>query len=146
MLDSKKRDRRHPSFGHILRAPKMISIDRSDKRSIIKIIKESKERIAQGRVIAMFPEGTRGKGNKLLKFQSGGKILAQKLNLKVQPVIITNTRKILDSQKFEAHSGEINVVFMKSVDPKENENWYEDLKNDMEKCLKNELANNTSDR
>lgn len=67
-----------PLFGHIIPAPRMISIDRSDKRSIIKMIKEGKERISEGRVLAMFPEGTRGYGDKLLKVSK----VAQKFWLK----------------------------------------------------------------
>lgn len=135
-----------PLFGHIIKAPKMISIDREDKRSIIKIIKESKERIKEGRVISIFPEGTRGRGNKLLKFQSGGKFLAEKLGLKVQPVVIVNTKHILDSQKLTAHSGTVSVIFLDVVDPKENPNWFMDLKDGMQRTLDNELANYTSHR
>jgi 1-acyl-sn-glycerol-3-phosphate acyltransferase len=143
---AKKELQKIPLFGHIINAPKMIAIDRSDKRSIIKIIKESKERLSHGRVIAMFPEGTRGDGKKLLKFQSGGKILAEKLNLKVQPIVLVNTKEIFDSQKMRAKSGEVTVVFLDLVDPTQDENWYENLKSNMEECLKNELANNTSNR
>ncbi|DAB35328.1 MAG TPA: 1-acyl-sn-glycerol-3-phosphate acyltransferase [Sulfurospirillum sp. UBA12182] len=135
-----------PLFGHIINAPKMIAIDRKDKRSIIKIIKESKDRLSKGRVIAMFPEGTRGDGAKLLKFQSGGKILAEKLNLKVQPVILTNTRTILDSQKFRAKSGNVSVTFLDTITPSDDEQWYEKMKDKMEECLKHELANNSSHR
>jgi 1-acyl-sn-glycerol-3-phosphate acyltransferase len=135
-----------PILGHILKAPKMIAIDRSDKRSIIKIIKESKERLKEGRVIALFPEGTRSTGDKLLEFQSGGKILAEKLSLKVQPVVLTHTRDILDSQNFEVNSGTVSVTFLESIQPNPDENWYEYTKEKMQECLKNELANNTSNR
>lgn len=135
-----------PILGHILKAPKMIAIDRSDKRSIIKIIKESKERLKEGRVIALFPEGTRSKGDNLLEFQSGGKILAEKLSLKVQPVVLTHTRDILDSQNFEVNSGTVSVTFLESIQPNPDENWYEYTKEKMQECLKNELANNTSNR
>jgi len=135
-----------PLFGHIVKAPKMIAIDRKDKRSIIKIIKLTKERISEGRVVSMFPEGTRGDGKNILEFQAGAKILAEKLNLKVQPVIITNTKHIFDSQKMTAHSGNISIVYLDSVDPKEDENWFENMKINMQKRLSDELANDTSHR
>lgn len=135
-----------PLFGHILKAPRMISIDRKDKRSLVKIVKISQERLAQGRVIAMFPEGTRGAGDKLLKFQGGAKYLAQKLNLKVQPIVLVNTRYIFDSQKLTAHSGSISVIYLDAIKPSENENWYEDMKANMAERLKDELANYTSHR
>lgn len=138
---AKKEIENIPVFGHIMHPPKMISIDRSDRRSMVKLIKLAKERIEQGRVIAIFPEGTRGKGDKLLKFQEGAKALAEKLHLKVQPVVITGTRNILDSQHFEARGGVVRVRFLDTVDPSADENWYDNLKTTMENTLADELAN-----
>jgi len=135
-----------PFFGHIIKAPKMIAIDRKNKRSIIKIIKLTKERLKEGRVITMFPEGTRGDGETLLEFQSGAKILAEKLNLKVQPVVIVNTKYILDSKKLLSRSGEISIIYLDAINPKEDENWFEIMKENMQKRLTDELANYTSHR
>jgi 1-acyl-sn-glycerol-3-phosphate acyltransferase len=117
----------------------MIVIDRKDRRSLVRLIKESKKRLSEGRVIAMFPEGTRGKGDKILKFQNGAKFLAEKLNLKVQPVVVVNTRHIFDSQNLLAHSGDISLIYLDPINPSENENWYEDMKESMEETLKKEL-------
>ena len=84
-----------PLYGRIMDVPKMISIDRNDKRSLVKMLKEAKERVSKGRVIAMFPEGTRTNGDRLLKFQLGAKTLAEKLGLLVQPIVLINTKYIL---------------------------------------------------
>lgn len=116
-----------PLFGHIIPAPRMISIDRNDKRSIIKMIKEGKERVSEGRVLAMFPEGTRGRGDKLLKFQSGAKILAEKLELIVQPAIIVGARHIFDSKNIDAHGGEVQVIYLDPINPKDDEQWFEKM-------------------
>jgi len=116
-----------PLFGHIIPAPRMISIDRKDKRSIIKMIKEGKERVSEGRVLAMFPEGTRGRGDKLLKFQSGAKILAEKLELIVQPAIIVGARHIFDSKNIDAHGGEVQVIYLDPINPKDDELWFEKM-------------------
>ena len=129
-----------PLFGHIIPAPRMISIDRNDKRSIIKMIKEGKERVSEGRVLAMFPEGTRGQGDKLLKFQSGAKILAEKLDLIVQPAIIVGARHILDSKSLEAHGGEVKVIYLDPINPKEDEAWFEKMYQTMDERLTLELA------
>lgn len=129
-----------PLFGHIIPAPRMISIDRNDKRSIIKMIKEGKERVSEGRVLAMFPEGTRGQGDKLLKFQSGAKILAEKLDLIVQPAIIVGARHILDSKSLEAHGGEVKVIYLDPIHPKEDEAWFEKMYQTMDERLTLELA------
>jgi len=132
---AKKEIRDIPLFGHILEAPKMIIIDRKDRRSLVKLLKESKQRISEGRVIAIFPEGTRGRGKKLLKFQNGAKFLAEKLNLKVQPVVVANTRSIFDSQNFKAKSGTVIVHYLDLVDPKEDEEWYKKTRENMQKTL-----------
>lgn len=129
-----------PLFGHIIPAPRMISIDRKDKRSIIKMIKEGKERISEGRVLAMFPEGTRGRGDRLLKFQSGAKILAEKLDLIVQPAIIVGARHVFDSKNIDAHNGEVKVIYLDPINPKEDEGWYEKMYHTMEERLALELA------
>ena len=132
---AKKEIRDIPLFGHILEAPKMIIIDRKDRRSLVKLVKEAKQRISEGRIIAIFPEGTRGEGIKLAKFQKGAKYLAEKLDLKVQPVVVTNTRYILDSQNFKARKGTIEVHYLDTVDPKIDENWYEKTRENMQKTL-----------
>jgi len=128
-----------PLFGHIISAPRMISIDRKDKRSLIKMIKEGRQRLSEGRVLAMFPEGTRGHGDQLLKFQNGAKLLAEKLELIVQPAIIVGARDILDSKHFEAKSGNVRVIYLEPINPKEDENWYEKMYESMQKTLKAEL-------
>ena len=129
-----------PLFGHIIPAPRMISIDRKDKRSIIKLIKEGKERILEGRVLAMFPEGTRGRGDTLLKFQSGAKVLAEKLDLIVQPAIIVGAHHIFDSKNIDAHSGEVKVVYLDPIHPKEDEQWFEKMHTAMSERLALELT------
>lgn len=135
-----------PLFGHIMNAPRMIAIDRKDKRSIIKMLKVGKERVEEGRVIAMFPEGTRGMGNKLLKFQSGAKIMAEKLGMIVQPAIIVGARHVFDSKNLDAHSGIVRVIYLDSINPKEDEHWFEKMYETMNERLKIELANTSSHR
>ncbi|MDR2081650.1 MAG: 1-acyl-sn-glycerol-3-phosphate acyltransferase [Campylobacteraceae bacterium] len=124
-----------PFLGQSVKLSKMIRVDRSDKRAIVKLLKEAKDRIDNDRPVAIFPEGTRGRGEKLLKFQIGAKILAEKLNLTVQPVVIANARKIFDSQGFKVESGTAIVSYLPSVNPKDNENWYENIHKDMQKEL-----------
>lgn len=92
----------------------LILIDRKNPREIVRIIKEVKEKLAQNRPIMIFPEGTRSKGDKLLKFQPGAEIIANKLGLKVQPAVIVGTRAVLDSKSLTLHGGVIKLVFLPS--------------------------------
>ena len=128
-------------FGKILTLPKMIILDREDKRkSLVKLFKDVKDRLANARVIAMFPEGTRGDGKTLLPFKSGAKLIAEKLDLKVQPAVIVNTRAIVDSQNFVANKGKITVIYLDPINPKDDPNWFEILQQNMQDTLTKELA------
>ncbi|WP_086232063.1 lysophospholipid acyltransferase family protein [Campylobacter devanensis] len=127
-----------PFFGNIIKIPKMISVDRKDPRSLPKIIKLAKERVSEGRVIAIFPEGTRGDGDKILKFKSGANIIANKLNLVVQPVLIIGSRKIIDSKTISVNSGSFKVIYMDIVDTSD-ENWLENTRAKMQTLLAQNL-------
>lgn len=127
-----------PIFKTLIKKPKIICIDRSPK-GLVKLLKEAKERLKEGRVLAIFPEGTRSKTQKLLKFKVGAKILSEKLNLKVQPVVIVDSAKILDTQKFSAKSGILKVVFLDLVDISKDD-WLEQTREKMQAILDNERS------
>jgi 1-acyl-sn-glycerol-3-phosphate acyltransferase len=127
-------------FGQILTLPNMIIVDREDgRKSLIKLFKDVKERLADGRVIGIFPEGTRGDGKKLLPFKPGAKLIAEKLDLLVQPVVIVNTREIVDSQNFVAKKGNLTLVYLDTINPKDDKDWFDNLHNKMQETLENEL-------
>ena len=128
-------------FGHIMKAPKMITINREDKTGLVKLIKEAKDRLSLGRPIAMFPEGTRGNGEKMLKFKPGAAMIANKLKLKVQPLIILNSRKILDSKKLEAKPGVVKVIYLEPVQADKSTDWFRETEEKMNEVLANEIAN-----
>lgn len=143
---AKEEIRRIPLFGHIMVAPRMISVQRENKRSLIKLLKDVKDRLQNGRVIAIFPEGTRGDGKKLLKFKKGAKMIAEKFDTNVQPIVISGSRNIFDSKNLSANSGQIVINFLPLVKPDKNSTWYEDMRENMQKVLDDELANSSSDR
>ncbi len=128
-----------PFFGNIIKMPKNIQIDRDDKKSLLQLISDCKQRIDEGRMIAIFPEGTRGNGIKMAKFKAGSKLIASKLKLKVQPAVIVNTKNVLDSQSFFAKSGKVKIIYLDSIDVKENKKWFDDLQVDMQKKLDSEI-------
>jgi len=128
-----------PWFGHILKAPDMIIIERESKSSLIKLIKQSKQKIDEKRPIAIFPEGTRGNGKKLRKFKAGAKIIAQKYNLLVQPVVLIGTRELFDSQNFTQKSGIVKIIYLPSIQASKDTNWYEQAEEDMKKIFSDEM-------
>lgn len=131
-------------FGHIIKAPRMISIDRENKAGIINLLKEAKDRLDKGRPIAMFPEGTRSDGKQMLSFRPGAKILANRYNLRVQPIILFNTRNIVDSKKVLASPGIVKVVYLDPVQADKNTDWFEKIEEKMNKTFNKESKNYVS--
>jgi len=121
-----------PWFGRINDVPKMISIDREDKTGLVKLLKESKERIEEGRVVMIFPEGTRAKGDKLLKFKAGAKMVAEKHGLKVQPVVVHGTDKVLDTQAHSINPGNVRISFLESFTPERGSDWLDTTRETMQ--------------
>ncbi|RXJ67919.1 1-acyl-sn-glycerol-3-phosphate acyltransferase [Halarcobacter ebronensis] len=126
-------------FGHIIKAPRMISVDREDKAGIISLLKDCKDRLDKGRPIAMFPEGTRSDGKSMLEFKPGAKMIANKFGLKVQPAIILNTRDILDSKSLKQKPGIVKVIYLEPVQADKKVDWFEKLEKDMNRVFKEEI-------
>ncbi|RLA76049.1 MAG: 1-acyl-sn-glycerol-3-phosphate acyltransferase [Epsilonproteobacteria bacterium] len=128
-----------PWFGHILKVPSMIIVERESKSSLVKLLKEAKEKYIQKRPIAIFPEGTRTDGKKLRKFKVGAKMIAEKNNMLVQPIIIVGTKKIFDSQKMEQKSGRVKVIYLPTVQAVRKTNWYVEVEEEMNQTLQKYL-------
>jgi len=128
-----------PWFGHILKAPDMIMIERESKSSLVKLLKESAEKFKQKRPIAIFPEGTRTDGKKLRKFKVGAKMIAEKNDMLVQPIIIVGSKKIFDSQNLTQQSGVVKIIYLPAVTAKRKTSWYDDVEQDMTDTLQKHL-------
>jgi len=129
-----------PWFGQILKLPNMIAVQRESKKSLIKLLKDVKDRLDNNRPIAIFPEGTRTDGKSLRKFKSGAKVIANKYKMKVQPVVVIGTRHILDSQNLKQNSGTIKVRYLPLVDVTQDEDWFSKVEDDMKQVLERELV------
>ena len=136
-----------PFFGLAMSMPEDIPIERQSKTSLLRLLKNAKDRLNKGRVITMFPEGTRSTNGKMLPFKVGAKIVADKYQLKVQPVVLLETAECYNIKKFYYKPKTIKVVFMDSfIATKEDENWLNNLRVDMQKVYDDELADTSSDR
>ena len=137
-----------PWFGNLLRHGEMISIDRGSKTSLLKFIKDVEaSRDVYKRPVAIFPEGTRKKDQPLGVFKAGTKIIAEKLGLKIQPIVITGSKKLLNEHDKTAHSAVVHYHFLPLIDVKEaKEDWYEQLKADMQKVIDDEFTHNNRSR
>ncbi len=133
-----------PFFGLLLKLPKMILVDREDKKELVRLVKECGERLEDGRVIAIFPEGTRNKHDAFLHFKAGAKIIAEKHKLKIQPAVMINTRKIFDGKRIDPKVG-AKIVYLESFVPQKDTDWYEELREKMQR-VHDEHSNDISNR
>ncbi len=134
---AKKELKELPIFKQTMIKPKLLCVDRKNPRSLITLLKEAKERLSEGRVLAIFPDGTRSKTDKILKFQVGAKVLADKLSLKVQPLLIVDSAKLLDSKEFTLNGGVLKIICLDLVDLSD-EKWLEKTHDLMQKRLDEE--------
>ena len=137
-----------PWFGNLLRNGDMISIDRENKAGLIKLIKDVKEsRDVKHRAVAVFPEGTRAKSQELLSFKSGAKFIANKMGLKVQPVVITGSRYLLNEHERTAHSSTVQYTYLPVIDVSQApDDWYATTRETMQKVIDDELAHTSRSR
>jgi 1-acyl-sn-glycerol-3-phosphate acyltransferase len=135
-------------FGNLLKHGEQISINRGSKSSLRKFITDVEEsRDVYKRPVAIFPEGTRSDKQELLSFKGGTKIIAEKLGLKIQPIVITGSKKLLNEHNKTAHSAIVHYHFLPVIDvSKAEENWYEVLRNNMQKVIDDELTHNNRSR
>ena len=135
-------------FGNLLRHGEMISLDRGNKAGLIELIedvKESKE--VYHRPVAIFPEGTRTDKQPLLNFKQGTNIIAKKLELKVQPIVITGSKWVLNEHIKTGHSGAVKYEFLPTITVKKNDKeWFDTLRDDMQKVIDDEFNNNHRSR
>lgn len=127
-------------FGRILRLPKMIVVERESKTSLVKLLRDAKDRIDAGRPIGIFPEGTRSDGKRVKKFKAGAKMIAEKNKLKVQPIVMIGTRDILDSQNLKQNPGIVKITYLPIVQAEKKSDWYKDTEESMRTVLKKEFT------
>jgi len=76
-----------PIFGWALRFTKAIPIDRSaGRRAVIKVVQEGTQRLEEGRLVIIFPEGTRTAPGQRKKYGMGGGVLAERSGFPVVPI------------------------------------------------------------
>lgn len=138
-----------PWFGYLLKLPNMIEVDRENKTGLVKLLRDVKATIENDkkRVIAIFPEGTRSDSQELLKFKGGTKIVAEKLELIIQPIIISNSKKLLNEHNKTAHNATVHINYLESFKvSKANKEWYNELRETMQASIDTQFNTHKRER
>jgi len=108
---------RIPLFGWALISMNAIVLDRGTGRKAIKqLIQESKQHMDRGRILMLFPEGTRVLPMQYKPFKQGGAIVSHKTGYAVLP-IAHNAGEFWPRHSWIKWPGTIRVVIGKPIEP-----------------------------
>jgi 1-acyl-sn-glycerol-3-phosphate acyltransferase len=96
-----------PLFGFTLKRAGYIRIDRANRHSAIRSIKEAAAIIRNGVSIMIFPEGTRSKDGDLQSFKKGGFVLAVESGVPILPIVIHGTYGIMPKKQIRIIPGNV---------------------------------------
>ncbi len=127
-----------PFFGWGLAAQRPIAIDRSQKvRALDQLIEQGKERLAAGRWLVIYPEGTRMPPDAPGKFQAGGAMIASKSGAPIVPVA-HNAGNFWPRNGFLKYPGTIDIVIGPPIQPEGNK--VREINDAVEGWIKDTLA------
>ncbi|HSH29157.1 MAG TPA: lysophospholipid acyltransferase family protein [Thiohalobacter sp.] len=101
---------RIPLFGWSLAMLEPIAIDRgAGRKAVDQLISQGRRRLAAGRWVIVFPEGTRTAPGQKAKYRIGGAVLAERSGAAVVPVA-HNAGEFWPRHSFIKYPGEIRMV------------------------------------
>lgn len=104
-----------PIVGWYLRKSPMIIINReSGSKALKAMLNQSRETLASGRSVLIFPEGTRMNGGEPIRFKRGIELLYSKLGAPVLPVVV-NSGKFWGPSPQSKRSGKITVLYSSPI-------------------------------
>jgi 1-acyl-sn-glycerol-3-phosphate acyltransferase len=108
-----------PFFGWALKAMNAIALNRgTGRKAINQLIAESQQRMDQGRILMLFPEGTRVPPMQTKPFKLGGAIVSQRTGYAVLP-IAHNAGEFWPRHSWIKWPGTIRVVIGKPIEPED---------------------------
>ncbi|MDZ4806619.1 MAG: lysophospholipid acyltransferase family protein [Candidatus Eisenbacteria bacterium] len=106
-----------PLFGLCVRQGGHVLIDRNDRDSAIRTMRDSARRFAGRFSIVVFPEGTRSPDHRLLRFKRGGFHLSRELNIPIVPVSVVGGERIMRRGSINLYPGRMRVQFGAPIHP-----------------------------
>jgi 1-acyl-sn-glycerol-3-phosphate acyltransferase len=110
---------RIPFLGWAMSVGGFIAVDRDDRSTARETFAQATAKLRRGTSVALFPEGTRARGDVLLPFQRGGFLLALRSGLPIVPVGIRGTRALRGIKSLAIHPGVATVFYGAPIDPAE---------------------------
>lgn len=92
-------------------------LDRNDLKSNVEVVKTGIQQIKSGLSVYIMPEGTRNKGEGILKFHEGSFKYSTRTGAPIVPVVMTGTAEIFEQQFPWIKKSHVTVDFLEPVYP-----------------------------
>ncbi len=99
-----------PIMGQAMWVTGQIPVDRSNRQQAIESLSKAAKRIAHGRTVLVFPEGTRSDDGALGSFKKGGFMLALESGAPIIPVGLSGTRELVPKGSWMFRSTRVGIV------------------------------------
>lgn len=114
---SKVEVKKAPIISSWMEAMNCVYIDRKDRRSAIKSIRDGVEKLKNGHSLVIFPEGTRSKGGPIAEFKSGGLRLAKDSGVPIVPIGIKGTSDIFEKNNRLVKPANVSIHICQPISP-----------------------------
>ncbi|MBP2241252.1 1-acyl-sn-glycerol-3-phosphate acyltransferase [Cytobacillus eiseniae] len=114
---SKVEVKKAPIISSWMEVMNCVFIDRKDRRSAVKSIREGVEKLKNGHSIVIFPEGTRSKGGPIGEFKTGGLRLAKDAGVPIVPIGIKGTSDIFEKNGRLVRPANVQINICQPIDP-----------------------------
>ncbi|HLM60295.1 MAG TPA: lysophospholipid acyltransferase family protein, partial [Pyrinomonadaceae bacterium] len=115
---AKKEMLKLPIASKFMRYVNVIAIDRTNKESAIRTMKNAAEKLRSGISFGVFAEGTRAMPDELLPFKKGAFYMAIDTGFPIVPVAMKNTDFAMGKRQKRAFPAVCEMVFLPPIDTK----------------------------
>ena len=137
VIVANQRALRNPFFGPAIRFTDFIYVD----KGLDEVAEIVKQRMDEGYSVIIFPEGTRSANCKIKRFHKGAFYIAEKLNLKIMPILLHGSGEALNKNEFFLRRGIVHIKAFDKIDFKDGKfgNSYHEHSKAMQKFYRNEI-------
>jgi 1-acyl-sn-glycerol-3-phosphate acyltransferase len=94
-----------------------IFLDRDNRRTQVRQMRQTVNQLKEGLSMVIFPEGTRSRSPTMAPFAAGSLSLAEKAGVRILPVSLVDTYKLLPKGKWLLPGAKVTVVLHPPIQP-----------------------------
>jgi 1-acyl-sn-glycerol-3-phosphate acyltransferase len=105
-----------PVVGLFMLVMGMVPIDRSNRHAAIAALRKAQDVIKRGRILAVFPEGTRTRDGRVMPFKKGVFVVAQKANAPILPIALEGCATLVPRTGWHPRPSKLRVMVGAPID------------------------------